>query len=224
MITIANAIEKVIRAHPTYGEALQQDIVNFSALARKIKPTIEQILLEDVTEGAVVMALRRHAKELIRLYPAETIHPIKNITVRTDITEMAFQSTPNLNKIYQKLLVIAERYDNPFISYGQGVAETTFDVSNVLIPHLKELAKNEKRIAMYKDLSAISVRLPLETVTMSGVYYPFVKALAWEKICVYQIISYFTEVNFILDDKDIELAFSIMKTLTGEGLNLAKSR
>ncbi len=211
MITIANAIERVIGTHPTYGEALKEDIVNFSALARKMKPEIEDILLEEVTDGAVVMALRRHAKALGANYPAETVHAIRNITLRSDITEVAFQSSPHLNVVHRKLLTIAEKLEQPFLAYGQGTAETTFDLANVLLPHLEELTKGENRIAKFTNLSAISVRLPLETVSIPGVYYPFVKALAWQRINVYQIISYFTEVNFILDDKDIDRAFAIIK-------------
>ncbi len=214
MITITNAIELLISAHPSYGEAMSEEIVNFSALARKLKPGIEEILLEDVTEGAVVMALRRHAKELSSKMPRESVHQIRNITVRSEITEIAFQSTPNLNKVHQKLLAIAEKFDTPFLSYGQGVGETTFDISTVLLPALLTMTKGEKRIAKFDNLSAISIRLPLGTVTIPGVYYPFVKTLAWNRINVYQIISYFTEVTFIVDDKDIERAFGLMKAMT----------
>ncbi len=213
MITIAQTIEKVIAGHPSYGEALREGIVNFSALARKMKPEIEEILLEDVTEGSIVMALRRRSADLAEKYPKETVHPIKNITVRSDIVEYAFLSTPELNKIHQKLLTIAEKHDNPFIAYGQGTGESTFDLSASLAPALETLTKGQKRIAKYTNLSVISIRMPLETVTLPGVYYPFVKAFAWSGINVYQIISYFTEVNFIIDDKDIERAFTLMKTL-----------
>ncbi len=213
MITISNAIERLISAHPSYGEAMTEGIVNFSALARKLKPGIEEILLEDVTEGAVIMALRRHARDLSSKVPSEAVHPIRNITVRSEITEVAFQSTQNLNKVHQKLLAIAEKLDSPFISYGQGVGETTFDISTSLLPDLLAMTKGEKKIAKFDHLSAISIRLPLGTVTIPGVYYPFVKALAWNRINVYQIISYFTEVTFIVDDKDIERAFSLMKAM-----------
>ncbi len=213
MITISNAIERLISAHPSYGEAMSEGIVNFSALASKLKPGIEEILLEDVTEGAVIMALRRHAKDLSSHLPREFVHPIRNITVRSEITEVAFQTTPNLNKVHQKLLLVAEKLDHPFIAYGQGVGETTFDISATLLPALLEMTKGEKKIAKFAGLSAISVRLPLDTVTIPGVYYPFVKAFAWNRINVYQIISYFTEVTFIVDDKDIERAFGLMKAM-----------
>lgn len=212
--TIANIIEQIIAANPTYGEALAMNIVNFSELARRIRPQIEEALLESVTEGAVVMALRRHADGIVKKFPVEEqLHHVRNIGVQSEITEVAFVTSSNMSKIHQQLLKFADRYDNPFFTFGQGTGETTFDVSDVLMPHLLELTKNEKRIALYKNLAVISARLPLETVTIPGVYFPFVRAFAWNRISVYQVISYFTEINFVIDEKDIERAFAIVKDL-----------
>jgi aspartokinase len=213
MRTITSIIDRLLAAYPTYGEALQAGIVNYSALARILKPQIEAELLEDVTAGAVTMALRRHSEHLLAHYPRERVHPIRNITVRSEIVEVAYISVPELNAVHQKLLKIAERYDQPFLSYGQGVGETTFDMSSVLLPHLRQLTKGRKPIAVYENLATISVRLPTDTVTTTGVYYPFVKALAWSQINVFQIISYFTEVNFVVAEADIEKAFSLLKGL-----------
>ena len=214
MITIAHTIEKIIEANPSYGEALALDIVNFSSLARRIRPEIEEMLLEPVTEGAVVMALRRHADLLLKKFPVrEQLHHVRNISVRSEITEVAFVTSPHMSKIHQQLLKVAEQYDNPFFSFGQGTGEATFDISDVLVPHLLKLAAGEKKIALFKNLAVISARLPLDTVTVPGVYFPFVRTFAWNKINVYQIISYFTEINFVIDEKDIERAFAIVKGL-----------
>ncbi len=213
MRTIASILDRLLAHHPTYGEALQAGIVNYSALARLLRPEIEEALLEPISDGAVTMALRRHAEQVLSQYPTERIHPIRNITVRSEIVEVAYHSTPELNVVHQKLLKFAERYEQPFLAYGQGTGETTFDMSRVLLPHLKDLTKGLKPIALYDNLATISVRLPTDTVTTTGVYYPFVKALAWSKINVYQIISYFTEVTFVVAEADIDKAFSLLKSL-----------
>lgn len=195
--------------------------MNYSALARLLRPEIEAALLEPISDGAVTMALRRHAEQVLSQYPTERVHPIRNITVRSEIVEVAYHSTPELNVVHQKLLKLAERYDQPFLSYGQGTGETTFDMSQVLLPHLKELTKGIKPIVLYDNLATISVRLPSDTVVISGVYYPFVKALAWAQINVYQIISYFSEVTFVVAEADIDKAFSLLKGLQKRNLKRA---
>ena len=56
MITISQAVEQAIDNSPLFGEAVLQEIVNYSAIARKIKSAVEEITLEPVTEGAITIA------------------------------------------------------------------------------------------------------------------------------------------------------------------------
>ncbi len=213
MRTISDIIAKLIEEMPLYGEALREGILNVIELARSIKPDIEDVLLETVSLNAVMMAIRRYEKTVREKYPPEVIHPMLNITIRSHLVEVAFHSVPELNTVHQELLIIAKQYDSPFLSYGYGTAETTFDMSRVLFPHLMELTKKYPPIAIYDQLSAISIRLPKDTVTMTGVYAPFVRAMTWQKICVYEIISYFSEITFVIHEKDVDRAFALMKVL-----------
>lgn len=214
MITVTDLVEQEVARNPLYREAMAEGIVNYSAMARKLKHRIEEARMEKVTEGAINMALKRHADELSAKRPnVEFVHKVRNITVRSDLAEMAFRNSPNLSRIHQKLLKIGEGYDNPFSYYSEGHAETTFVISDVLLPHLKNLAEEEECIGEFTNLSSISVRLPDDTVHIPGVYYPFIKAFAWERINFIEIISHFTELNFVVEEKDVERAFATIKRL-----------
>ncbi|TSC55732.1 MAG: hypothetical protein G01um101418_753 [Parcubacteria group bacterium Gr01-1014_18] len=65
-----------------------------------------------------------------------------------------------------------------------------------------------------KDLSSITIKLPEETITTPGVYYPILKALAWEGINIIEIISIGTELSILFKSNDVDRAFSIIKSLT----------
>jgi aspartokinase len=215
VITITDLVEREVAKNPLYGEAMAEGIVNYSALSRKLKNDIENARMEPVTEGAINMALKRHAEELSAMRPnVEFVHKVRNITVRSDLAEMAFRNSPNLSRIHQKLLKKAEEFDQPFSYYSEGHAETTFVIADVLFPHLKILAQEEVCIGEFTNLSSISVRLPDETVQIPGVYYPFIKAFAWERINFIEIISHFTELNFVVEEKDVERAFAAIKRLS----------
>ncbi len=67
-------------------------------------------------------------------------------------------------------------------------------------------------------LSAISVRMPPEVMNVTGVFAPFVQALAWQQISVYQIVSHFTEITFIVSDKDADGAYAAIKSVSGENV------
>lgn len=218
MITTADIVEKLITRYPLYGEAMAEGIVNYSELARKLKREVEELRMEPVTDGAIMMALKRHAVALKKKKPnVEFIHKVRNIMVRSNLAEMAFKKSPKLHKVHQEILKIAEGYDESFTDYSEGHSETTFVVSEALLPHLKKLTKGEEVIAEYTNLSSISIHLPDDTVNIPGVYYPFIKAFAWERINFVEIISHFTELNFIVADEDVERAFCVIKALAKRG-------
>jgi len=224
MITTTDIVEKLITRYPLYGEAMAEGIVNYSELARKLKPEVEELRMEPVTDGSVIMALKRHAETLKEKKPnVEFVHRVRNIMVRSDLAEMAFKKSPKLHKVHQEILKIAEDYDEAFTDYSEGHSETSFVVSEVLLPHLKRLTKGEECIAEYNNLSSISIHLPDDTVNIPGVYYPFIKAFAWERINFVEILSHFTELNFIIADKDVERAFSVIKALAKRGENRVDS-
>lgn len=59
MITISQAVDNIIRKKPFILEAIADGIINYSALAKFIKPEIEKLLTKSVNEGAIIMSLRR---------------------------------------------------------------------------------------------------------------------------------------------------------------------
>ena len=54
----------------------------------------------------------------------------------------------------------------------------------------------------------------MEATKIPGVLYFILKILAWEGINITECVSTFTELTIILDNKDIDRAFSIIKNQT----------
>ncbi len=63
MSSISTITEDIINKRPFIRELITENLVNISALARKILPEIEQITGEKIKEGAVIMALKRLSSE-----------------------------------------------------------------------------------------------------------------------------------------------------------------
>lgn len=214
MITISQIVEDIVNRSDFLKEGLAEGIVNFSALARKIKPKIEEKLLFEVTEGSIIMALKRYSS-FLKDKNIEINNPakVKNITVRSNLVEYAFQISSRLNSIHKKLLAFAEKKEDPFVNFAQGVFETTLILSENLSLFFEELSKDENLIAKFEGLSSISIRLPIDTAITAGVYYPFFRALALEGINFIEIISVFSELTFVFKDQDVERAFAVLKSV-----------
>ena len=63
-------------------------------------------------------------------------------------------------------------------------------------------------------LSAITMRLPEESLSVPGVYYPILKALASEGISFEEVMSVRTEFGILIRDVHVDRAFSVLKRLT----------
>ena len=64
MKTIASCVEQIIASKPFIEEALNEQIINYSALAENLQGQISDMLRKDVKTGAIMMALRRYNQPL----------------------------------------------------------------------------------------------------------------------------------------------------------------
>lgn len=215
MKTIIASVREMIRESPWLTEALGEDLLNLSALARKLKPRLEEIHLRPFTEGAIVMALKRIQETLptqrARLSIAKIV---QSLSMRSHIVQYAFQNSSTLLHAQEKLLQQAQHDEDSCVFFARGTYDTGIIVNEGLEEVLKKITAKETLIRSYRHLSYISVRFHKDITNMPGIYYPFFQALAWHDMSVIQIIAGYAELGFIFDAKDIDRAFSIIKPLT----------
>jgi hypothetical protein len=172
MITIPEVVEEIISGSPFLEEALNEGIINYSALARKIKPEVERRLLKDVQTGAILMALRRLAK---KFKPADTlkkiIHANNDLIVRSNLIELVIANTEFTIGMHKNLIKLAEQEEQYFMTITEGVFETTIIASSDLYEQIKALVPAERIISELKNLSSITIRLPKSNVYSPGLYY-----------------------------------------------------
>lgn len=212
MITVPEIVEKIVLTSPLLEEALYEGVINYSALARKIKPEIQKTLLKNVQEGAILMALRRLSKK-IKPNPSlkKILRANPDLIVRSNLIELVIANVDFSIEDHKKLLVLAEEQENTFMTITEGVFETTIIASHDLYGRIKQILMKDKIINELLNLSSITIRLPQENIYIPGLYYFFLKSLAWEGINVIEVVSTYTEFTIILDDKQIDRAFSVLK-------------
>ena len=215
MRTITDSIRELLQRSPYLAEALSQGIINYSGLARQLKGQLEEEHLKKFTGGAIIMALKRLGKmtpsSRSQFHVSQTV---RNITVRSNLVEYAFQNSRTLLKIQEKLLAMTEKEEDTMVNFARGVFETAIIVSVPLEKKLQELTAAETCIKHFHRLSSISIRFHQDTAHIPGIYYPFFQALAWHGINFIEIISGFSELTFVFEDKEVDRAFAVIKGLT----------
>lgn len=213
MISIGDALEEIIRSYPFIEEGLSKGIINYSAYARKIKPQIEKRLYKKVKVGAIGMALKRISQNLTKNNVLKPQLNFTDLTVRSNLTEFTLLNSESLIDKQRELFNRLAMEKGIFCAVSQGIRETTFIASPDAALAIERIFSSETIISTIKNLSSITIHLPKETAKIPGVYYQILKLFAWEKINIIEVISTYTELTIVFDEKDIDKAFSTLKKI-----------
>lgn len=200
MITVPEAAKKIIDRSRYLSEAISKGIINYSSLARYMQPEIEQMLIKNVSVASIMMALKRLEKEL---KPNSNYNKVfikkPEIIIRSNLVLI---SIPNIIVLNHSIELLFENH---------GISESSCVMSQ---DSFAQLTIPKKDILIFiPNLASLSIKLPKETIKTPGIYYFFLKSLAWEGINIIELSSTPHDVTIIVEDKDIERAFSIINSL-----------
>jgi len=213
MITITETVEELVRYSPLLEEGISKNIINYSSLARLIKPEVEEKVFKSIKTGAIIMALKRLSK---RKYSKEKdVRAIfkqnPDMIVRSNLMEYTLVNSDTLIDKHRHFFEKIHKNHKYFLIITQGVFETAIILSQDLKPLVEQNFKEEKIISIEENLSAITIQLPTINVTTPGLYGYILKALGWEGINVIEVASTYTEFTIILKEVDVDRAFSVLK-------------
>src|SRR5258708_561695 len=166
------------------------------------------MLMKSVSEASIIMALKRLETELKPQIQYKNIfksHP--EMIVRSNLFEITLADSESLTKKIVKIFEMYASQQRYFFAMTEGVTETTIIASHDLHNKIMDIVQEEKVIVELTNLSSITIRLPKESIPTPGIFYFFLKSLAWEAINVVEIISTHLEFTIILEHKEINRAF-----------------
>lgn len=216
MKTISSVVESYIKNKPFLSTALSEGIINLTSLSRKIKPEIELVLRKKIRSGAIVMALKRISNSLEFVSTHKILKILKDIgdiTVRSNLIDYSFKVSDNLLSCQAKFL---SEIDNPqlfFYTSSRGVTESNIIISNEMKAKMETYFEKEILIKKTDNLSSISIKLPVENISIPGVYYFIFQKMSWEGINIIEVISTSNEFTIVVDDQNVNDAFKIIKNL-----------
>lgn len=216
MGSIGKITEDIINKSPFLREAMTDDLINISALARKILPEIEQITGEKIKEGAVVMAIKRMTPGLYRKLNIKinnVMGDLGDFLVRSNLTDYTFENSESLKTKQSELLIEIHKDNASFFTLCKGVSETTFIVSSQQSETIERIFKEERLKSNTKNLASVTVKLPLINTEVYGIYYYILKHLAWEGINIIEIMSTSNEFTIVVRQNDVDQAFKILMNL-----------
>ena len=213
MNSIGKVTEDLINRSPFLREAMTEDLINISALARKLKPEIEQIVGKEVKEGAIIMAIKRMTPGLyhrLNLKITKVMGDLGDFLVRSNLIDYTFENSDSLKNKQGELINEINKDNDSFFALCKGVTETTFIVNAQKKEVVERIFKNDKLKSNTNDLASVTVKLPKINTEIYGIYYYILKHLAWEGINIIEIVSTSNEFTDIVKQDDVDKAFKIL--------------
>ena len=141
------------------------------------------------------------------------LRKLGDITVRSSLTDYCFRLSESLLLSQAKFLNEIQDKKDIFYTSSRGVGESNIVVSSNLAPLIEEVFKNEICIDKIENLSAITVKLPTDTVKIPGIYYFIFQRLSWEGVNINEVISTSNEFTILMDEDSVNVAFEVIKNL-----------
>jgi aspartokinase len=215
MITVPQLVEDIIKNSPLLSESVEEGLINYSSLARKLQPEIEKKLLREVTVGSIVMALKRLKMDVPgKNQLAAALSKITDLSMRSNLVALTFANSPSLFKNQSQLLTVASQTPNSFLTISNGIYETSIFISRNLLEQADQIFKTEVSKLRVEGLSSITLILPKEAINTPGIHYSVFKKLFSNGVNVFDTVTSFTELTIFMHSEETEKAFGVLKKLS----------
>ena len=209
MISIKECVDVIVSDNLFLEDSLYNEYLNLSSFALYILPRIEQMTKKEVTIWSIKIALSRIAKEKQNSIPYKKICS-DNIFVKKNISLISLNNTVNSNKLISKLHSINLWEDKNYFWVIQWVNEIDIIYSKNLKSWIEDILCNHNVKLKIDNLWAIWIHLDEELLNTMWVIYNLTKKLAFYNINIINILSTYTEIVFVIKEKDIKKAFEVL--------------
>lgn len=210
--TSAEITRDYIAQHPSIMDCLSYDVVNFSALARKI---MEETGARN--EEAVMIACRRYQVELSnrRARENDLISTLRNsrVKLKSKVSLINARNEPRTLQILQKIQQSIVSKNNSMLTVQQGsrvltiiLDEENFDETMGALG--KELVLNSRT-----RLGEITVESPETIVETPGILTRFSSVLSEAGVNCLEVVSCNTESTFVVTELDMIKAYNLLSSL-----------
>jgi hypothetical protein len=207
MINIAQITENILLQDDVALAAARKGILNLSSYARSIQPQIRVVLLKDVQEGSIVAALSRLVTGLDTTLP-EITDVIQSLAVQSNLEGITYERSvevaSNIRKVYHQINID----DHTFLTVTQGINEVTIVAESQVAQVFRSKLEGARKIYDKANLVGITAKFKVGNLEIPNLIYTLTRRLAYKAVNIIEVVSTATELTYIIDRKDLEIALS----------------
>jgi aspartokinase len=220
--SISFAVREIINNDASFQDSLQYAYCNISALARIIKPQIDQILARNINIESIVTALKRSRKVYnFQEHSIASILANSSISVKTDVAKVSANKS---KKTIEKVAKALTQNVGNFVSVSESILSITLVFDDILIYDVKRMFTPYDILEIEDDLAAIIVHSPEEIIKTPGCAITLYNQLARRHINIEDTVSCYTDTIVLVKMADVAKAFNALTDLISNSRKFPKER
>ena len=204
-------MRQVVDLDNTLQDSLARGYANLSALARSLRPTVENTLGRKVDVDTIITALKRMKGRYTSNPKAVADVLAKSIiTVRTDISKLSLRRTVSAKMLTRTVM---SQYKRRLLQVLEGVSVIVIIHERAIHERVKQLFPRQYVVAEKPDLAALFIKSPIEITTTPGCVTAILQQLSRRGINVEEILSCHTDTILVVAIEDGGRAFDVISQL-----------
>jgi aspartokinase len=214
--SISRTVQELIDKDISIQHALEKGYGNYSAIARMLKPMVEEMLSRKVKLESVITAVKRARITYKSAYHLDVISVIADSTInlRTDVAKISIEKTRRNIDTVRKIL--ASFSQDEYIQIVEGIRTITLLLDEKLVERIKSNFSLENILEEKSSLVAITITSPQKIVETPGCVTSFYNALSRAHINIEETLSCSTETIMVLQLKDVGKALAALTDVISE--------
>lgn len=209
MKTITDSVRTLLLQDETAREAARRGILNSSAYAREITPTVADQAWKEVEPQTVAVSVNRVVHN-------ETIDPLKpelifdRISVDSDLVDVTYERTQEMQAALASVLPgLRSAFENDLYLETNGQRQITMVMTTAMWQNLRSQIAT-KPIGLYERLTAISLSFDQKYLEVPNFIYGVFGLFAIKHINIIEIFSTMTEIVVVIDESTLEEALALI--------------
>jgi len=215
MTNLTIEIQKIVERCPCIKKCMYYNLINTRALAKYI---IEENQI-NATLDAVISALRRYdpnGHSEIYANAHRVIGKIITISTRSKLMSISVTKDSDIQQILPQMFTIIHYNRGDVLRIVQADESIKILIDEKNLEKVEQIIPTHKIIGMDKNLAEINVHQHPDTKYTPGVMATISNDLAMNNINVIETISCFPEWIWIIEEKDLLIAYSVIYRLWQE--------
>ncbi|MCW4020192.1 MAG: hypothetical protein NWF14_03055 [Candidatus Bathyarchaeota archaeon] len=209
-MSLSKTVQFLIENDPTIQDALVRGYGNYSAIARLLKPKVEEIQGKKVTVEGLITAVKRAKITYAPKNEYQRIVAESSITLRTDVAKISLEKT---RRTLEKARLISADFPEAFFQVLEGATALTLITDQRIFDEVRSVFTEEQTLEEKQNLAAIIVQSPRAIVDTPGCVVAFYNPISRAQINIEETISCFAETVIVLSMEDAARAFSLLTDL-----------